>query len=46
MIQLCAPMAYPSFVRMGRNGRALVAERYTWAAVTKAVVAGYNNILK
>ena len=31
---------------MGRRGRALVEECYTWAAVTKAVAAGYNDVLK
>ena len=31
---------------LGRNGRALVSDRYTWAAVTETVVEGYNDILK
>lgn len=39
------PTVYPSLARMGENGRALVEERYTWAAVCDKMVDGYEDVL-
>ena len=44
--EACGAAGIRALPEMGRRGRALVESRYTWVAVTKAVVEGYNDILK
>ena len=39
-------LSYAERREMGARGRLLVAEKYTWDAVVKAMMKGYEEVVK
>lgn len=44
-LQECLVMSNDERRQMGENGRRLVEEKYTWDAVVKTIVMGYDSVL-